>query len=48
MERKIFYAKPKHQYRESTRGKCVCEAQSQKNNGDYYENPYLSFLMAKL
>ena len=46
--KKSFLANPEHQYHVSQYVEHDCSAQSQKKNGDCYENPSLTYLMDKL
>ena len=43
VERKVFLANPKHQYRVSQRREHDCSAHNEKN-GDYYGYPSLTHL----
>ena len=47
VDRKVFLANPKHQYRVSQYGEHDCRA-TNKMNGDYYGHPSLTHLMDKL
>ena len=47
MERKAFPTNPKHQYRVPQCGEHDCSA-TNKKNGDYYENPSLTYFTVVL
>ena len=44
VERKAFPANPKHQYHVSQWGEHDCSTYNEKN-GDYYENPSLTYFV---